>query len=214
MCTLSTAPDGFPVSSYTTCGDLNGNLDPPQRLIFDAIALEVVVRAPTNAKGLMFDFDFYTFEYKDYVCSAYNDQFVALLFSKSPDVPANHNIAFDAQKNSVCVNNGFVEVCDPFTYMGAKMGVPFMRSFACQYGTKELSGTGFDSSLREQVTHAATGWLRTRANVVPSEELTLRFAIWDGGDEGLDSTVLIDNFAWDATPGDNSTTRPPPPPPK
>jgi hypothetical protein len=61
--------------------------------------------------------------------------------------------------------------------------------------------------------HAATGWLQTHANIVPGEELTLRFAIWDAGDDALDSTVLIDNVVWAAMPGANETIRPPPPPP-
>jgi hypothetical protein len=210
MCTSSSAPDGFPVSSYTTCGDLAGGGGNSKK-IFDGIALELVVRAPTNAKSFSFDFDFYTFEYPDFVCSEYNDAFVALLYSKSPDVPMNHNIAFDAQKNPVSVNNGFVEVCDPYTYEGRRNGMPFTRSFTCQYGTRELAGTGFDAIPGDPTNHAATGWLQTHANVVPGEDLTLRFAIWDAGDEALDSTVLIDNVAWAAMPGSNETIRPPPP---
>jgi hypothetical protein len=213
MCTSSMTPDGFPVSSYTTCGDLADIGGDPidAKTIFDGIALELVIRAPTNAKSFSFDFDFYTFEYTDFVCTDFNDAFVALLYSKSPDVPANHNIAFDAQKNPVCVNNGFVEVCDPYVYMGMRGGMPFTRSFTCQYGTHELAGTGFDGVTDDPENHAATGWLQTHANIVPGEELTLRFAVWDAGDEALDSTALIDNVVWDAMPGNNETIRPPPP---
>src|SRR5437762_9962775 len=61
MCTGSPTPMGFPVSAYSTCGDLQmmpGNMDAN-----DAIALELVIRAPTNAAALSFDFDFYTYEY-------------------------------------------------------------------------------------------------------------------------------------------------------
>jgi hypothetical protein len=75
---------------------------------YNGMALELVIRAPTNAKA--FSFDFYTSEYTHWVCSGYNDGFVALLFSSHADVPANHNIAFDSQQNSVSVNNAFVEV--------------------------------------------------------------------------------------------------------
>jgi hypothetical protein len=32
----------------------------------------------------------------------------------------------------------------------------------------------------------------------------------DGADEALDWTVLVDNFAWSATPGATVTDRPPP----
>jgi hypothetical protein len=201
MCTRSLTPMGFPVSSYSTCGDLKGQGSSTNAN--DAIALELTIRAPTNASALSFDFDFYTFEYSEFVCSDYNDAFVALLFSRSPEVPPNRNVAFDSQKNPVSVNNGFVEVCTPFTYEGRTAGgQPFMRRFPCALGTGQLEGTGFEG-------HAATGWLQTQTNIVPGEELTLRFAIWDAGDEILDSTVLIDNFKWATKPGMNVTVRPP-----
>jgi hypothetical protein len=200
MCTRSRMPPGFPVSSYSTCGDL----DTPEGAsnANDAIALELVIRVPSNAASLSFDFDFYTFEYNEFVCTDYNDAFVALLYSKVPGLPANNNIAFDSQMNPVSVNNGFVEVCRPWRYEGMKGNMPFFRDFPCKLGEQELGGTGF----RE---HAATGWLQTQTNVVPGEEVTLRFGIWDAGDEVLDSTVLIDNFRWDAKPGSTVTMRPP-----
>jgi hypothetical protein len=197
-CTRSRMPEGFPASSYTTCGDLPL---PPQPMpsANDAIALELVIRVPTNALALAFDFDLYTFEYRDYVCGKFNDAFVALLRSGGP---ADHNIAFDSQGNPVSVNNAFVEVCAPWTYGGVKGGAPFTRAFPCGLGARELEGTGFEG-------HAATGWLQTQAPVTPGEEITLRFAIWDAGDEVLDSTVLLDHFRWQAQAGATQTVRPP-----
>jgi hypothetical protein len=200
MCTRSATPPGFPVSAYSTCGDIDKT--DGETTANDSIALEVVVRVPTNAASLSFEFDFYTYEYNQFVCSFFNDAFVALLYSKAAGVPENHNIAFDSQGNPVSVNNGFVEVCSPFTYIGQKGNDRFQRTFPCKLGVKELNGTGFER-------RAATGWLQTRSNVVPAEEITLRFAIWDAGDEILDSTVLIDNFKWDAKPGSTETVRPP-----
>ena len=117
-------------------------------------------------------------------------------------MPPNHNIAFDSQKNPVTVNNAFVEVCAPWTFVASKGGMLFERPFLCRLGIGELVGTGFER-------HAATGWLQTRSNVVAGEEITLRFAIWDTGDEVLDSTVLLDNFRWDARAGGTQTERPP-----
>jgi hypothetical protein len=64
---------------------------------------------------------------------------------------------------------------------------------------------------KDDENHAATGWLQTHANIVPGEERTLRFAISDAGDDALDSTVLVDNIAWAAMPGNNETIRPPRP---
>jgi hypothetical protein len=201
MCTRTRMPPGFPVSSYSTCGDLE-KIPGITKDANDAIALELVIRVPTNASSLSFDFNFHTFEYKEFVCSDFNDAFVALLYSKAPDLPASKNIAFDSQQNPVSVNNGFVEVCEAWRYEGTQGGTPFVRDFPCGLGIADLADTGFEE-------HAATGWLQTHSNVVPGEELTLRFAIWDAGDEALDSTVLVDNFKWDAKPGTTVTMRPP-----
>jgi len=208
MCTRSAPPAGFPPSSFSTCGDLEPDNGSREKA-YDGIALELVMRAPTNAKGFAFDFDFYTYEYTQWVCSGFNDAFVALLYSASPDVPADHNVAFDSQKNPICVNNAFVEVCDPYTYQGSSGGNPFSRAFPCPLGTSQLEGTGFTKNAGDDGSHAATGWLETRANIVPGEEFTLRLAIWDVGDEILDSTVLLDRFAWDAKSGNVETFRPP-----
>jgi hypothetical protein len=192
MCTKSATPAGFPTPSSAACP---GQYIDDTFIANDPMALELRIRVPTNAKSLSFDFDFYTYEYPGYICTEYNDFFVALLYSQHPNTPPNHNISFDKPGNPVSVNNGFLEVCKPGTH-GKK-------TFQCPLGTAELMGTGFED-------HAATGWLQTKTAVVPGEEITLRFAIWDMGDEILDSTVLIDNVAWDVEEGEIGTVRPPP----
>lgn len=192
MCTKSGTPSGFPTNSEAACPGQQVDDSP---IANDGIALELTIRAPTNAKSISFDFDFYTYEYPGYICTQYNDFFVSLLYSGHPNNPANKNISFDSQKNPVSVNNGFLEACSPGSHGG--------KTFQCSLGTSELAGTGFDDS-------AATGWLQTTANIVPGEEFKLRFAIWDAGDEVLDSTVLIDNFRFDVNEGENQTVRPPP----
>jgi hypothetical protein len=191
MCTKSATPSGFPTPSKAACP---GQTIADTPVANDPMALELVIRAPTNAKSIAFDFDFYTYEFPGFICSKYNDFFVTLLYSGHPTVPANKNISFDAQKNPVSVNNGFLEVCAPQSAGG--------KDFACAFGEGELKGTGFEA-------HAATGWLQTSSAIVPGEEFTLRFAIWDAGDEVLDSTVLIDNFRFDVNEGQNQTVRPP-----
>ena len=42
---------------------------------------------------------------------------------------------------------------------------------------------------------------QTTAPVDPGAEVTIRFTIWDTGDENLDSTVLVDGFEWIANGG-------------
>jgi hypothetical protein len=181
MCTRSRTPAGFPISSKMACpgqqiaADDNAN---------DGIALELEIRAPSNAFGFSFDFDFYTYEFPEFVCTEFNDFFVALLYSSHPSTPANKNISFDKQGNPVSVNNAFVEVCTA--------GEAGEKMFACPLGRKELQGTGFDDPDNS----AATSWLRTNAKIVPGETFKIRFAVWDMGDEVLDSTVLLDRFVW------------------
>jgi hypothetical protein len=41
---------------------------------------------------------------------------------------------------------------------------------------------------------------------VPGETITLRFVIFDEGDDILDSSVLIDNFQWSLNPSDGPGT--------
>ena len=52
---------------------------------------------------------------------------------------------------------------------------------------------------------AATGWLHTTSPVEAGKVVTLRFAIWDTRDKTLDSTVLIDGFAWSGERPETST---------
>jgi hypothetical protein len=212
MCTDSVAPPGFPKDS-PACPYVTTAQNTQAR---DAVALELEIKAPTNARALAFDFDFYTYEWPQYVCSEFNDFFVALLRSGHVSTPADENISFDKLGNPVSVNNGFVEVCDPV--VGALR--PGGKAFDCALGTSELVGTGFDTvdGLAPSVdfdepqlsSHAATGWLSTTAAIVPGETLRLRFAVWDMLDASLDSTVLLDHFEWTLIEPTVPTTERPP----
>ncbi|MCX4242243.1 putative metal-binding motif-containing protein [Paraliomyxa miuraensis] len=167
---LSTAPAGFPQDVPACPGSLT---------IYDDIALEVTLRAPTNATGYAFSFDFYSFEYPEWVCTSFNDQFIALA-SPPPPGSINGNVSFDAMGNPVSVNIAFFDVCS-----------------GCPLGTNELAGTGFDTWNDA----GATSWLATTAPVNGGDLVTIRFAIWDTGDQAWDSTALIDNFRWIADGG-------------
>ncbi|MBC8070086.1 MAG: choice-of-anchor L domain-containing protein [Deltaproteobacteria bacterium] len=165
------APAGFPqdVPGCAGASDIN-----------DDIALEVTLRAPTNATGFSYNFDFYSFEYPEWVCTSFNDQYIALV-EPAPVGSIDGNISFDSLGNPVSVNIAFFDVCD-----------------GCGLGTAELSGTGFDTWDDA----GATSWLVTTAPVTGGSEITIRFAIWDTGDQAWDSTVLIDNFRWIADGAD------------
>ena len=165
----------------------------------DSVNLRLTIRVPTNAKAFSFDFNFYSSEYITYVCSEFNDTFVALLESKTPMNPTfGKNICRDNLGNPINVNSGFFEVCTPGT---SKSGT----KYACPKGVTELAGTGFWNDASPQ-DYGATSWLQTKSPLVPGETITIQFMIWDTGDHVLDSSVLIDNWKWDVEPTTSAET--------
>ena len=50
----------------------------PSPTIVDDIALALSIRVPTNATGYRIDFKYHTFEYPQFFCTEYSDQFVAM----------------------------------------------------------------------------------------------------------------------------------------
>lgn len=174
-------PPGFPRESPACPGIFTG-------AVHDPAGLELQLKVPMWARGLAFDFDFFTYEWPMYVCSTYNDFFVALL-SPKPPTAADEDISFDTMGNPISVNAAFVTVC------GCNGGPPCMaggKSFACPKGDAELHGTGFDF----EGDHASTSWLTTTAPVEPGSTIRIRFATYDSSDQILDSTTLIDKFRW------------------
>jgi hypothetical protein len=208
-------PAGFPKNS-AGCPTL-------ERAVFDAVNVKLKLKAPTNAKGFKFDFNFFSAEWPSFVCSAYNDAFIAYLTSKGK----KDNISFDAKGNPVSVNLGFLDRCTPKAQVGCCTkadqpgckGTPLATS-VCAGGPAELAGTGFgvlgsadpasgDAYCKDETTGgAATGWLTTSAPIEPGEEFTLEFMVWDTSDGVLDSSVLLDNFQWVQGDVQTETIRP------
>lgn len=171
-------PVGFPKAEVSCLG-----LCPLTSTPHDVAALKVVLRTPVHATGLSFDFKFYSSDYPDWVCSTYNDKFLAML-DPIPVGQIDGNIAFDAMGNPVSVNSQFIQVCGP------SVEVP---CYSCLLGTSQLQMTGFEG-------HASTDWQTAAATVEPGSQISLIFAIYDSGDGLLDSTVLIDNFTFIVEP--------------
>jgi hypothetical protein len=200
-----TPPMGFP-QNIPNCV--------PQMNIVDDEALELQIRAPSNATGYTFNFKFHSFEYPTWVCTDYNDQFITLV--KPPPMGSlNGNISFDANHNPVSVNLGYFEVCDPASinnfassckkYQNPANCPPTPNPY-CPAGLAELQGTGFDIWGGGTIKNGGgTTWLQTSAPVQGASEFTIRFAIWDTGNSQFDSTVLLDNFQWVANGGTVST---------
>ncbi|MDI1451802.1 hypothetical protein [Polyangium sp. 6x1] len=192
-------PQGFPKESPACPGTSTGMPN-------DVTGLEVVVRVPSNAYGFSFDFNFYTYEWPNYICSQYNDFFVALL-TPIPPGQSDGNVSFDSQGNPVSVNNSLLEVC------GCPGNPPNPceagnKLFDCSLGNVDLIGTGFGFDGDDGMDHASTGWLKTQAPVKPGDQITVRFAVYDSGDGSLDTTTLVDNWQWIAKPGTTVGTAP------
>lgn len=169
------APRGFPQDNPDCI---------PSELISDDIGLEVTLRAPTNATGYGFRFKFYTFEFPEWVCLDFNDQFIALA-TPPPPGSYNGNLSFDSAGRPVSVNFAFFDVCD-----------------GCPSGRSELEGTGFQAENNWFTqSDGGTRWLETEAPVTGGQEITLRFMIFDTGDDRYDSTALVDGFHWIARGG-------------
>jgi hypothetical protein len=180
-------PKGYPKESKACLLAFSGEAH-------DGVGLELVLRVPTNARSFTVQENFFTFEFPTFICTEFNDFFVAMMSPKVAGLP-DGNIAFDQDNNPISVNNSLLQVCTPQVAGG--------KNFKCPLGPTSLTGTGFDG-------HAATGWLQTQAPVKPGDEITLVFTIWDSGDGVLDSTVLLDRFAWSAEAASGATTAPAP----
>jgi len=184
----------------------------------DMSELSLKLKVPQNAKSLSFNFSFFSAEYPEWVCTSYNDRFLAILESSALDptkLPATQcktgtavptcNISFDDKNQPVSINNGFFDVCVSAT--GGSGASAFMNT--CTKPTSLLNKTGYEELRTSQsgsqfpgqskMAGGATGWLTTKAPVKPGETITLRFLVLDEGDGNLDSSVLIDNFKWETT---------------
>ncbi|MBR4986715.1 MAG: choice-of-anchor L domain-containing protein [Proteobacteria bacterium] len=184
---------GNSLQSHPQCSTSNN--------INDSVDLKLTLKAPINATGFQFDFRFYSHEYPEYVCTPYNDFFIALLGSKALGIPADTNIVFDKNGAPVSINNAFFTSCEPIycsssclpVYSSCTGGKCMTAYGACPDGTADLAAWGGGGG--------ATAWLTTKAPVIGGETFTLDFIIWDTDDDAFDSAAIIDNFRWITTGG-------------
>ena len=207
----SVAPTGYPKDS-PSCPQQNIS-----QTVNDLADLKLQVKVPANAKGLSFDFDFGSGEWPEYVCTTFNDSFIAYLTSAAFNGGKPENISFDSNKNPVSVNNAFFDRCSPSTGLISQQGgyCNFPTTKYCAGGNAELQGTGFYNAgtycgeSGQDSGGGMTGWLTTSAPVQPGETITLEFMVWDTGDHIYDSSVIIDNWTWSPSDTSVSTGRPP-----
>jgi len=190
---------------------------PPGTNANDSVMLTVRVRVPTNARSFTTRMFFFSAEYPEWVCSQYNDFFVALIDSASTENPSDKNIAIydDGQDlwpvglNIIKTAPGLFRACRSGN-VGCQGALP-QTFHMCSDGEAELASTGFDAIDVTQSCNGAgfpvgggTGWLEMSGNVEPGEIMEIRFAIWDAGGHLFDALVLLDDWRWSldgASPG-------------
>lgn len=182
---------------------------PAQPMAEDLTEISFTIQVPQNAKSFSYEFAFFSAEYPEYICTDFNDRFIAILESSALDptkLPTGQcktgtakptcNVSYDSQGQPVTINNGFFDVCD--SYSGPNADFVMVQN-TCTKPSSLLARTGYDraDSAWSNKVGGGTGWLKTTAPVTPGETIKLRFIILDEGDARYDSSVLIDNFKWD-----------------
>jgi hypothetical protein len=210
-----TATSAFPADFVAANG---GNLpnapgcpDPNGAMANDPVMLTLEVRVPSNAHSFSLKTNFYSAEFPEYTCSAYNDFFVILLdstYTGNPPNPMDKNLAFytaPGTSNNYPVgvnlahgNTGLFTQCvnGSTGCVGSQPG-----TISTCTATDDLMGTGFDDPNgfacdSNSLEGGATGWLTTSGNVNPGEIIKLRIAIWDTSDHLYDSLAIVDGFQW------------------
>ena len=222
MGTTSGVPSDWLAANNNNFPNAPGCPDPQNGTVAnDPVMLKLRVRAPTNAKSFSVSTFFYSSEYPEFVCSPWNDFFLALLDSnfmpgpmQDPN-PSDKNLATYASGNQLFPlgvnlahgNTGLFSQClnGP---TGCGSGAVSGTTSTCQ-GTAQLSGTGFDQAnppsqfsgdpgwcAQSNLAGGGTGWLALNGNVAAGEVIELRFVTWDTGDPWYDTVVLLDNFVW------------------
>ncbi len=213
MGTSSNFPADFLAAHAGTLPNSPGCPPPDGNTAGDPVMLTLTIRVPTNASSFSLDTNFFSSEFPEWTCSAFNDFFVMLLdstFAGSPANPTDKNLAiytdaamkvYPVGVNLAYGNTGLFTQCinGPTGCEGGTAG-----TISTCTSTANLAGTGMEVpdpaasaiGCTGAQTGGATGWLTTSGNVKPGEIMKLRIAIWDTSDSNLDSLAVIDNFQW------------------
>ena len=175
-----------PYSSGLAAPPSNGCGNDPPSTVNDYTELEVDLTVPYNANSFSFQFQFFSAEYPEFVCTTYNDRFLVIV---ADSAGTQQQVAFDNSKNPISVNNGFFTICQNDSSKP--------QTQHCTQDVSKISGTGYEQSdFGGTPVGGSTGWLTTTVPVTPGDKIKLRFLVYDEGDNIYDSASLIDNFQW------------------
>lgn len=147
---------------------------------YDYAEMRMTGQVPAGASGFSYNLAFFSTEYPGFYQSSFNDMYIAWLESEV----WTGNVSFDEMGAPISLNAGFLDYKDAPN--------PYDCNAPCT--APELQGTAMQG-------HAGTKWLTTTAGVVPGEDFTIVFAIFDLSDNILDSVVILDNFSWNCEGG-------------
>lgn len=136
----------------------------------DLLWFQLQTEVPGGTHGFELDFAFFSEEFPESVGTTFNDMFV--VWSSSETYVGN-----------LCLVDE-----QPCTVSG-------LWPVAYEELDAALEGTGF--SAQPSGGGGGTGWYTIKGSAAPHELLEVTFALFDMGDEELDTLVLLDRFAWD-----------------
>jgi len=182
----------------------------------DSAMLVLTLRAPTNTRAFSFNSYFFSAEYPEFVCSNFNDQYIALVNTPGgiPTPIANpidkNLMTYTANNQKWPIGINIANGTSLFSVCESQMANPgcwdtSVNTASCSLGAMDLAGTGFEAGSGCPI-GGGTFWLTTAGNVIPGDTVELRIAIWDVGDTAYDSLSLLDGFQWLANatlPGTN-----------
>jgi hypothetical protein len=182
----------------------------------DSVMLVLRMRAPTNARAFSFNAYFFSAEFPEWVCTSFNDQFIALIDTPSgtpsptPNPIDKNLMTYKDPQNTLwpiginmAKGTNLFSVCNQADIANNQClqngsGPPGQPSpTSCGLGPADLAGTGFEKpTTRPCYVGGGTYWLTTAGNVVPGEIVEIRIAIWDVRDHIYDSLAVIDGLRW------------------
>lgn len=136
----------------------------------DLLWFQLRTEVPGGTHGFTLDFAWFSEEYPESVGTTFNDMLV--VWSQSETYVGNLCLVDEEP----CTVSGLW----PVDHQGID---------------PELDGTGF--SVTRTGDGGAVGWSTIKGSAAPHELLELTVALFDMGDEELDTLVLLDGFGWD-----------------
>lgn len=135
----------------------------------DQIYFEMELDVPAGVDGFRFDFVYFSSEYPQWVGTQFNDIFTIWVDGQA--FTGNVAVTQDGTPFTITelFNAGEMTVIDDDPL---------------------LEGTGYEG-------HSASGWRSVLSPVIPGDTITVGFFLADVADDGLATSVLIDNFRWD-----------------